>query len=86
MMKRKSKKTTKNSVDVSVHRKGFSYSCEDIVGTCDSLADPYSIETFDNGIILLFEIIVCLNNQPSKKRFQITQFEGDFNIARCNSV
>ena len=26
-------------------------SCEDITCTCDSLADPCSIETFDNGII-----------------------------------
>ena len=62
------------------------YSCEDIVYTCDSLTDPCSIETFDNEIILVFEMIVCLNNPPSMKRFQITQFEGYFNIARCNSV
>ena len=62
------------------------YSCEDILSTCDSLADPCSIETFDNGIILVFEMIVCLSNPPSMKRFQITQFEGYFNIARCNSV
>ena len=34
------------------------YSCEDIGCTCDSLADPCSIETFDNGIILVFEMIV----------------------------
>ena len=61
-------------------------SCEDMVCTCDSLADPSSIETFDNGIILVFEMIVCLNNPPSMKRFQITQFEGYFNIARYNSV
>ena len=54
------------------------YSCEDIVCKCDSLADPCSIETFDNGIILVFEMIVCLNNPPSMKRFQITQFEGYF--------
>ena len=62
------------------------YSCEDIVYTCDSLTDPCSIESFDNEIILVFEMIVCLNNPPSMKRFQITQFEGYFNIARCNSV
>ena len=37
------------------------YSCEDIVCKCDSLADPCSIETFDNGITLMFEMIVCLN-------------------------
>ena len=24
------------------------YSCEDVVGTCDSLANPCSIKTFDN--------------------------------------
>ena len=62
------------------------YSCEDIVCTCDSLADSCSIETFDNRIILVLEMIVCLNNPPSMKIFQITQFEGNFNIARCNSV
>ena len=62
------------------------FSCEYIVCTCDSLTEPCSIETFDNGIILVFEMIVCLNNPPSMKRFQITQFEGYFNIARCNSV
>ena len=62
------------------------YSCEDIVSTCDSLADPCSIETFDNGIILVFEMIVCLSNPPSMKRFQITQFEGYFNIASCNPI
>ena len=50
-----------------------------------SLADPCSIETFDE-IILVFEKIVYLNNSPSMKRFQITHFEGYFNIARCNSV
>ena len=60
------------------------FSCEYIVCTCDSLTEPCSIETFDNGIILVFEMIVCLNNQPSMKRFQITQFEGYFNLARCN--
>ena len=43
------------------------YLCEDIVYTCDSLADPCSIETIDDGIILLFEI-VCLNNPPSMKK------------------
>ena len=62
------------------------YSCEDIFCTCNSLPDPYSIEVFDNGIILVFEMIVCLNNPPSMKKFQITQFEGYFNIIRCNSV
>ena len=31
-------------------------------------------------------MIVYLNNPPSMKRFQITQFEGYFNIARYNSV
>ena len=62
------------------------YSCEDIVCACDKLADLCSIETFDSGIILVFEMIVCLNNPQSMKRFQITQFEGYFNIARCNSV
>ena len=56
------------------------YSCEDIVCTCDSLTDPCSIETFDNGIILVFEMIVCLNNPPNMKRFQITQFEGYFTL------
>ena len=62
------------------------YLYEDIVCTCDSLAEPCSMETIDDGIILVFEMIVCLNNPPSMKRFQITQFEGYFNIARCNSV
>ena len=62
------------------------YSSEDIVCTCDNLVYPCSIETFDNGIILVFDVIVCLNNPPSMKRFQITQFEGYFNIARCSSV
>ena len=62
------------------------YLCEDIFCTCNSLAVTCSIKTFDNGIILVFEMIVCLNNPPSMKRFQITQFEGYFNIARCNSV
>ena len=62
------------------------YSCEDIGCTCDSLADPCIIETFDNGIILVFEMIVCLNNLPSMKWFQIAQFKGYFNIARSNSV
>ena len=82
---KESGKTTKNSVAVSVHRKGF-YSCEDIVCTCDSLADPCSIKTFDNGIILVFEMILYLKNLPTMKRIQITQFEGYFDIARCNSV
>ena len=62
------------------------FSCEYIVCTCDSLTEPCSIETFDNGIILVFEMIVCLNNPPSMKRFQITQFEGYFSIAWCNFV
>ena len=62
------------------------YSCEDIVCACDKLANLCSIETFDSGIILVFEMIVCLNNPQIMKRFQITQFEGYFNIARCNSV
>ena len=62
------------------------YLSEDIVCTCHSLNDPCNIETFHNGIILVFEIIVCLNNPPSMKKFQITQFEGYFNIAKCNSV
>ena len=60
------------------------YSREDIVCTCDSLTDPCSIETFDNGIILVFEMIVCLNNSTSMKRFQITQFEGYFNIVKVS--
>ena len=51
------------------------YSCGDIVCTCDSLTDPCSIETFDSGIILVFEVIVCINNPSNMKRFQITQFE-----------
>ena len=63
------------------------YLCEDIFCTCDSLADPCSLaDPFDNGIILMFEMIVYHNNPPSMKKFQITQFEGYFNIARCNSV
>ena len=62
------------------------YLCEDIVCTCNSVADPCSIETFDSGISLVFEMIVCLNNLPSMKRFEFTQFKGYFNIARCNSV
>ena len=62
------------------------YLCEDIVCTCDSLADPCSIETFENGIILVFEMIVCLNNPPSMKKFQMTQLEGYFNITRYNSI
>ena len=62
------------------------YLFEDIFCTCDSLAEPCSIKTFDNGIILVFEMIVYLNNPPRMKRFQITQFEGYFNIARCISV
>ena len=82
---KKSEKTIKNSTVASVNPKGFLLMWS-IVCTCDSLADPCSIETFDNGIILVFEMIVCLNNPPSMKRFQITQFEGYFNIARCNSV
>ena len=40
-----------------------------------------SIETFDIGVILVFEMIVCLNNLSNMKRFQITQFEGYFYIA-----
>ena len=44
------------------------YLYEDIVCTCDSLAEPCSIETIDDGIILMFEIIVCLNNPPSMKK------------------
>ena len=39
------------------------YSCEDIVCTYDSLADLCSMQTFDNGIILVFEMILCLNNE-----------------------
>ena len=62
------------------------YSCEDTVCTCDSLAVPCSTKTFDNEIILVFEMIVCLNDSPSMKRFQITQFGEYFNIARFNSV
>ena len=57
----KSKKTTK----IMLLIKRVFYSCEDIVYTCDSLTDPWSIETFDNEIILVFEMIVCLNNPPS---------------------
>ena len=44
------------------------YLCEDIVCTCDSLAEPCSIETIDDGIILVFEMIVCLSNPPSMKK------------------
>ena len=71
---------------LSLFMEGVLYSCEDIVCTCDSFTDPGSIETFDNGIILVFEMIVCLNNLPSMRRFQITQFEGYVNIARSNFV
>ena len=42
---------------------------------------PLIMESF-----LVFEMIACLNSPPSMKRFQITQFEGYFYIARCNSV
>ena len=62
------------------------YLREDIFCTCDSFAVTWNIKTFDNEIILAFEMIVYLNNPPSMKRFQITQFEGYFNIARYNSV
>ena len=82
----KKRKKLLNILLLSLFIERVFFSCEDIVCTCDSLADPCSIETFDNGIILVFEMIVCLNNPPSMKRFQITQFEGYFNIARCNSV
>ena len=85
-MKKKKRKKLLKILLLSLFIERVFYSCEDIVCTCDSLADPCSIETFDNGIILVFEIIVCLNNPPSMKRFQITQFEGYFKIARCNSV
>ena len=82
---KKSEETTKNSV-VALFIERFFYSFEDIVFTCDSFADPCSIETFDNGIILAFEMTVCHNDTPNMKWFQITQFEGYFNIARCNSL
>ena len=52
-MKKKAKKLLKILFIENVF-----YSCEDIVYTCDSLADPCSIETFDNGIILVFKMIV----------------------------
>ena len=79
-----SENATKNPVVVFIER--VFYSFEDTVCTCDSLTDPCSIQTFDNGTSLVFEIILCLNNRPSMKKFQITQFDGYFNIARCNSV
>ena len=82
----KKRKKLLNILLLSLFIERVFFSCEDVVCTCDSLADPCSIETFDNGIILVFEMIVCLNNPPSMKRFQITQFEGYFNIAWCNSV
>ena len=87
--KKKKKKTVKKLLKIfllSLFIERVFYLCEDIVCTCDSLADACSIETFDNGIILVFEMIVCLNNPSSMERFQITQFEGYFNIAKCNSV
>ena len=86
MLSWKKRKKLLNILLLSLFIERVFFSCEDVVCTCDSLADPCSIETFDNGIILVFEMIVCLNNPPSMKRFQITQFEGYFNIARCNSV
>ena len=70
---------------LSLFIEGVFCSDKNIVWTCDSLAGLCSNETFNNGIILVFEKIVCLNNPPSMKRFQITQFEEYFNIARCNS-
>ena len=82
----KKRKKLLNILLLSLFIERVFFSCEDVVCTCDSLGDPCSIETFDNGIILVFEIIVCLNNPPNMKRFQITQFEGYFNIAKCNSV
>ena len=84
-MKKKAKKLLKILL-LSLFIERVFYSCEDNVYTCDSLTVPCSIETFDNGIILVFGMIVCLNNPPSMKRFQITQFEEYFYIARCNSV
>ena len=76
---KKAKKLLKILV-LSLFIESVFYSCEGIVCTCDNLADPCSIENFDNGIILVFEMIACLNNPPSMKRFQITQFEGYFNF------
>ena len=81
---KKSEKTKKLFLSLFIER--VFYLCEDIVCTCNSFANPCSIETFDNGIILMFEMIVCLSNPPSMKRFQMTQLEGYLNIARCNSI
>ena len=83
--KKKAKKLLKILL-LSLFIEDVFYTCEDIVCTCDSLTDPCSIETFENEIILVFEMIVCLNNLPNMRRFQITQFEGYFNIARSNFV
>ena len=69
---------------LSLFIKRVFYSCEDIVGIIIVGIIPAASKPLI--IILVFEMIVCLNNPPSMKRFQITQFGGYFNIARCNAV
>ena len=52
---KKSKKLLKMML-LSLFIERIFYSCEDIVCTCDSLANPRSIETVDNGIIYVSTI------------------------------
>ena len=57
-MKKKKRKKLLKILLLSLFIERVFYSCEDVVCTYDSLADPCSIETFDNGIILVFKMIV----------------------------
>ena len=47
------------------------YLYEDIFCTCDSLADPCSLaDPFNNGIILMLEVIVYHNNHRAWRNFE----------------
>ena len=65
----KSENTTKNPVVVLFIERVF-HSFEGNVCTCDSLADPCSIQTFDNGTSLVFEIIYILTSHRVWRSFK----------------
>ena len=71
---------------LSVFGKKIFHSCEDIICIFDQLSYPYSIKTFDYGIVLFSEMVVGVCNPLGVKRFQIAKFKGYFYITRRDLV
>ena len=80
--RKKSKKLLKMML-LSLFIERVFYSCEDIVCTGDSLADPRSIETVDNGIIYVSTINQAWRGFKSLNLRDTLTFPGDTQFDNC---